>query len=247
MSAMDQGANLSSLRLAVSAGETLPGPIFEDWTRKTGKPILDGIGSTEMLHIFITSRIGDALPGATGRPVGGYEARIVDADMKDVPDGTIGRLAVRGPTGCRYLADKRQKNYVADGWNLTGDSFLRDRDGRFHFAARNDDMIISAGYNIAGPEVEGALLEHPSVAECAVIGVSDEQRGQLVKAYVVLRAPRSGDEALTRELQDFVKNAIAPYKYPRQIEYVAALPRTATGKLQRFRLRAGADGDGTPD
>src|SRR6478752_5399130 len=163
LAALDKGADLSSLSIAVSAGETLPAAVFGEWTRKTGKPILDGLGSTEMLHIFIGSRVDDLHPGITGRPVTGYEARIVDADMNDVPDGTIGRLAVRGPTGCRYLADKRQKNYVADGWNLTGDSFLRDRDGRFHFAARNDDMIISSDYNIAGPEVEAALLSHPDV------------------------------------------------------------------------------------
>src|SRR6187431_2589076 len=205
MAAMDQGANLSSLRMAVAAGETLPAPVFEEWTRKTGKPILDGIGSTELLHIFITNRLGDAVAGTTGHPVAGYEARIVDDDMNELPDGTIGRLAVRGPTGCRYLADKRQKNYVADGWNLTGDSFLRDRDGRFHFAARNDDMIISAGYNIAGPEVEAALLAHPEVAECAVVGANDSERGQVVAAFVVLRPGVSGGEAMAKGLQDHVK------------------------------------------
>jgi 2-aminobenzoate-CoA ligase len=237
MVAMDQGANLSSLRLAVSAGETLPAPVFEEWVRKTGKPILDGIGSTEMLHIFITSRVGDAVPGATGRPVAGYEAKVVDADMNEVPDGTVGRLAVRGPTGCRYLADKRQKNYVSGGWNLTGDAFSRDQDGRFHFAARNDDMIVSAGYNIAGPEVETALLTHPAVAECGVVGAPDAERGQIVKAYVVLRPGHAGDPTLTKLLQDYVKANIAPYKYPRAIEYVAVLPRTQTGKLQRFELR----------
>src|SRR5215472_10946150 len=193
MAAMDQGANLSSLRLAVSAGETLPAPVFEDWTRRTGKPILDGIGSTEMLHIFITSRVGDALPGATGRPVSGYEARIVDAEMNDVPVGAVGRLAVRGPTGCRYLSDKRQKAYVSGGWNLTGDAFIQDENGRFHFAARNDDMIISAGYNIAGPEVEATLLSHPDVAECAVIGTADIERGQVVAAFVVLKAGVAAD------------------------------------------------------
>src|SRR6187551_3366079 len=204
MAAMDQGANLSSLRLAVSAGETLPGPVFEDWTRKTGKPILDGIGSTEMLHIFITSRIGDAVPGATGRPVAGYEARIVDADFKEVGPDTVGRLAVRGPTGCRYLADIRQSNYVRDGWNLTGDSFVRDETGRLSFVARSDDMIVSSGYNIAGPEVEAALLSHPAVAECGVVGAADEERGQIVKAYVVLRAGHNGDAAMARMLQDHV-------------------------------------------
>jgi 2-aminobenzoate-CoA ligase len=237
MAAMDKGADLSSLRLAVSAGETLPAPVFEDWVRKTGKPILDGIGSTEMLHIFITNRIGDAVPGATGRPVTGYEARIVDEQMKDVPAETVGRLAVRGPTGCRYLADKRQKNYVADGWNLTGDAFFKDQDGRFHFAARNDDMIVSAGYNIAGPEVEAALLSHPDVAECAVIGAADVERGQIVSAYVVLKAGVAGDSLRAKILQDHVKATIAPYKYPRAVNFIDALPKTQTGKIQRFRLR----------
>src|SRR5689334_6343310 len=188
MAAMDKGANLSSLRLAVSAGETLPAPVFEEWTRKTGKPILDGIGSTEMLHIFITNRTGDAAPGSTGRPVVGYEAKIVDDDMNELPDGTAGKLAVRGPTGCRYLADGRQTNYVRDGWNITGDAFVRDEDGRFAFVARADDMIISSGYNIAGPEVEAALLSHPAVAECGVVGAPDEARGMIVKAYVVVTA-----------------------------------------------------------
>ncbi|MGH6739936.1 MAG: AMP-binding protein [Bradyrhizobium sp.] len=237
MAAMDQGANLSSLRLAVSAGETLPPPVFEEWTRKIGKPILDGIGSTEILHIFITSRVGDAVAGATGRPVTGYEAKVVDTDMNEVPDGIVGRLAVRGPTGCRYLADQRQKNYVCDGWNLTGDAFTRDEEGRFHFAARNDDMIVSAGYNIAGPEVEDALLRHHAVAEAAVIGVPDESRGMIVKAVVVLRPDAALGPDPEKALQDFVKGEIAPYKYPRAIEFADALPRTATGKLQRFRLR----------
>ena len=171
----------------MSAGETLPAPVFKDWVEKTGKPILDGIGSTEMLHIFISNRFGDAAPASTGKPVVGYEAKIVDDDMKEKPRGEVGKLAVRGPTGCRYLADKRQSAYVRDGWNLTGDSFSQDEDGYFHFAARNDDMIISAGYNIAGPEVEAALLSHPDVKECAVIGAPDEGRGQIVEAHVVLK------------------------------------------------------------
>lgn len=235
--AMDEGADLSSLRLAVSAGETLPAPVFEEWMRKTGKPILDGIGSTEMLHIFITNRIGDACAASTGRPVGGYEARIVDDEMKDVPDGSIGRLAVRGPTGCRYLADTRQSSYVRDGWNITGDTFVRSADGRYHFAARNDDMIISAGYNIAGPEVEAALLSHADVAECAVIGVPDAERGQIVEAHVVLMSGAIGDEACVKRLQDHVKATIAPYKYPRSVRFTDALPKTQTGKIQRFRLR----------
>jgi 2-aminobenzoate-CoA ligase len=237
LGAMDRGADLSSLRLAVSAGETLPAAVFEDWTRKTGKPILDGIGSTEMLHIFISNRIGDAVPGATGRPVVGYEARVVDEAMAELPRGEIGKLAVRGPTGCRYLADKRQKTYVRDGWNLTGDTFMQDADGRFHFVARADDMIVSAGYNIAGPEVEAALLKHAEVAECAVIGVPDGERGQIVAAYVVLRAGVVADGACTKRLQDHVKATIAPYKYPRAVNFVDALPKTATGKIQRFRLR----------
>ena len=240
-----------SVRSFVSAGEHLPRPTFDAWQQATGHRIIDGIGATEMIHIFISASGDDIRPGSTGRAVPGYRACVLDEDDRPAAPGTIGRLAVRGPTGCRYLADERQLGYVRRGWNVTGDAFVVDDEGYFWYQARADDMIVSSGYNIAGPEVEDALLEHPSVAECAVIGVADEQRGQLVKAYVVLRAPRSGDEALTRELQDFVKNAIAPYKYPRQIEYVTALPRTVTGKLQRFRLRGDGDGDGdgheTPD
>ena len=237
MTAMDKGADLSSLRLAVSAGETLPAPVFESWTRKTGKPILDGIGSTEMLHIFVTNRIGDAFAGKTGKPVTGYEARVVDDDMNELPPGTPGKLAVRGPTGCRYMADARQLNYVRDGWNVTGDTFVRDENGRLSFVARSDDMIVSSGYNIAGPEVEAALLAHPAVAECGVVGSPDEARGMLVKAYIVLAPDVIGDDRLTSELQDHVKRTIAPYKYPRAIEFVAQLPKTGTGKLQRFALR----------
>jgi 2-aminobenzoate-CoA ligase len=237
MLSMDRGADLSSLRLAVSAGETLPAPVFESWTARTGKTILDGIGSTELLHIFITNRPGDADAGTTGRPVTGYEARIVDEQMRELPPGTVGKLAVRGPTGCRYLADNRQSNYVREGWNLTGDSFVRDESGRFCFVARSDDMIISSGYNIAGPEVEVALLKHPFVAECGVVGAPDEARGMIVKAYVVLMPGIKADDALTSELQDHVKREIAPYKYPRTIEYVTELPKTQTGKLQRFALR----------
>jgi 2-aminobenzoate-CoA ligase len=237
MAAMDEGADLSSLRMAVSAGETLPAPVFEDWTRQTGKPILDGIGTTELLHIFISNRLGDAAPGATGRPVTGYEARIVDDEMNPVPDGTIGHLAARGPTGCRYLADDRQTRYVRDGWNVTGDDFVRDEEGVFHFVARADDMIISAGYNIAGPEVEAALLSHSDVAECAVIGAADPERGQIVQAHVVLKEGVERDEACVRRLQDHVKATIAPYKYPRSVKFVSALPRTQTGKIQRFKLK----------
>jgi 2-aminobenzoate-CoA ligase len=239
MKAMDEGADLSSLRVAVSAGETLPAPVFEEWEKKTGKPILDGIGATEMLHIFISNRFDDRKPGSTGKPVGGYEARVVDEEMNEAPRGTVGRLAVRGPTGCRYMADDRQRNYVRNGWNLTGDSFVQDGDGFFHFAARSDDMIVSAGYNIAGPEVEAALLAHDDVAECAVIGAADAERGQIVEAHVVLVTGAVGDALMVKRLQDHVKAAIAPYKYPRSIKFNEALPKTQTGKIQRFRLREG--------
>lgn len=238
LKAMDEGADLSSLRAAVSAGETLPAPVYDEWMAKTGKPMLDGIGATEMLHIFLTNRFDDHHPGCTGRPVTGYEARVVGEDMQELPRGEVGRLAVRGPTGCRYLADKRQHNYVRNGWNLTGDSFWQDEEGRFHFAARSDDMIISAGYNIAGPEVEAALLSHPDVLECAVIGKPDEDRGQIVEAHVVLAEGREPDETMAKLLQDHVKRVIAPYKYPRSVVFVRTLPKTQTGKIQRFRLRA---------
>jgi 2-aminobenzoate-CoA ligase len=240
MAAMDKGADLSSLRLAVSAGETLPAPVFEAWTRKTGKTILDGIGSTEMLHIFITNREGDAAGGKTGRPVTGYEAKVVDDEMNEVPPDTVGKLAVRGPTGCRYLADARQSNYVREGWKLTGDAFVQDENGRFSFVARADDMIISSGYNIAGPEVEAALLSHPAVAECGVVGAPDEARGMIVKAYVVVAASATAGDALATALQEHVKQTIAPYKYPRAIEFVTQLPKTETGKLKRFALRQSA-------
>lgn len=237
LKAMDEGSDLSSLRAAVSAGETLPAPIFDEWVQKTGKPMLDGIGSTEMLHIFISNRLDDARPACTGRPVKGYEARVVDRQMQEVARGKMGRLAVRGPTGCRYLADERQQVYVQDGWNLTGDTFYQDEDGYFHFAARNDDMIISSGYNIAGPEVEACLLSHPAVLECAVIGASDEERGQVVEAHVVVNDGEEPSDELAKALQDHVKHSIAPYKYPRSVRFIEALPKTATGKLQRFRLR----------
>ena len=229
--------DVSSLRKCVSAGETLPQATFDAWHAATGIKILDGIGATEMLHIFIGSPEDEIRPGATGRPVPGYEARVVDASGNEVPPNTLGRLAVRGPTGCRYLADKRQRVYVRDGWNLTGDTYLMDADGYFWYQARSDDMIVSAGYNIAGPEVETALLTHPAIAECGVVGAPDAERGQIVKAYVVLHPGHAGDAALTKLLQDYVKANIAPYKYPRAIEYVTALPRTQTGKLQRFELR----------
>jgi 2-aminobenzoate-CoA ligase len=198
---------------------------------------MDGIGSTEMLHIFIGSPQGEIRPGATGRAVPGYEARVVDDQGREVPPGTIGRLSMRGPTGCRYLDDERQKTYVRNGWNFSGDTYWMDEDGYFWYQARSDDMIVSSGYNIAGPEVEEALLTHPSVAECGVVGVPDPERGQIVKAYVVLRPGHVGDHDMVRSLQSFVKAEIAPYKYPRAIAFVDALPRTQTGKLQRFRLR----------
>jgi 2-aminobenzoate-CoA ligase len=239
LGAMHQGADLSSLRMAVSAGETLPGPVFEEWMAKTGKPILDGIGSTELLHIFISNRLGDAAPASTGKPVIGYEAKIVGDDMTEKPCGEVGKLAVRGPTGCRYLADNRQDSYVRNGWNLTGDAFIQDENGYFHFAARADDMIISSGYNIAGPEVEAALLSHPDVKECAVIGVADEERGQIVQAHVVLKDGVAPSPDCAKRLQDHVKATIAPFKYPRSVKFIAALPKTQTGKIQRFRLRQG--------
>ena len=241
LNAMDAGADLTSLRAAVSAGETLPAPVFDDWIRKTGKTMLDGIGSTEMLHIFITNRFDDAKAGSTGRPVAGYEARVVDDNMQDVPDGTVGKLAVRGPTGCRYLDDERQSSYVRDGWNVTGDAFIRHLDGRFSFAARTDDMIVSSGYNIAGPEVEAALLKHQDVAECAVIGVADEERGQIVEAHIVLKQSVVGDSECARRLQEHVKAVIAPYKYPRSVRFRESLPKTETGKVQRFKLRQEAE------
>lgn len=237
LAAMEEGADLSSLRAAVSAGETLPAPVYEDWMQKTGKPMLDGIGATEMLHIFISNRFDDHRPACTGKPVSGYEAKIVDEDGRELPYGEVGRLAVRGPTGCRYLRGERQQGYVLDGWNISGDAFRQDGEGYFYFAARNDDMIISSGYNIAGPEVEAALLAHDAVAECAVIGVPDDARGAIVEAHVVLKPETEATSAMAKLLQDHVKATIAPYKYPRSVVFTKALPKTETGKIQRFRLR----------
>ncbi len=237
LQAMEEGADLSSLRAAVSAGETLPAPVYEEWMARTGKPMLDGIGATEMLHIFISNRFDDHRPACTGRPVRGYVARVVDEEMNELPPGEVGRLAVKGPTGCRYLADARQKEYVRQGWNITGDSFRMDENGHFHFAARNDDMIVSAGYNIAGPEVEAALLAHPAVSECAVVGAPDDARGQIVEAHVVLAEGFEAGPLMVRLLQDHVKATIAPYKYPRAVKFRSALPKTQTGKIQRFLLR----------
>ncbi len=233
--------DLSSLRKCVSAGETLPKATFDAWKNATGLTILDGIGGTEMMHIFIGSPEAQVRSGATGQPVPGYVAKVVDDSFNEVPRGTIGRLAVKGPTGCRYLADPRQTRYVQNGWNFPGDTYVQDADGYFWYQARSDDMIISAGYNIAGPEVEEVLLTHPAIAECGVVGAPDPERGHIVKAFVVLRAGQTGDAALTKTLQDYVKNTVAPYKYPRAIEYVTALPRTQTGKLQRFELRKMAE------
>ncbi|TXD75463.1 benzoate-CoA ligase family protein [Mitsuaria sp. TWR114] len=240
MAAQVASHDLSSLRKCVSAGEALPAATRQLWKDATGIELIDGIGATELLHIFISHTEETARPGATGRPVPGYRARVVDDAGREVPAGTVGKLAVQGPTGCRYLADDRQAQYVRHGWNLTGDAYLIDADGYFVYQARTDDMIISGGYNIAGPEVESALLAHPAVAECAVVGVPDEERGQLVKAFVVLKPGAAGaddEAALIKAMQDFVKATIAPYKYPRAIEFRASLPRTETGKLQRFRLR----------
>ncbi len=235
----DGGATLPTLTKAVSAGEHLPAAIWQAFKEATGVEIIDGIGSTEMLHIFIGAAGDDIRPGSTGRAVPGYVATVVDEAGHEVPVGEPGRLAVKGPTGCRYLADDRQTSYVQHGWNITGDTFCRDEDGYFWYQARSDDMIISSGYNIAAPEVEEALLRHPRVNECAVVGVPDAARGSVVKAFVVLTDDPAGPLG-AGDLQDYVKAAIAPYKYPRVIEFVDALPRTATGKLQRFRLRAEA-------
>jgi 2-aminobenzoate-CoA ligase len=232
--------DVSSLRQCVSAGETLPLGTFEAWRRATGIAIVDGIGSTELLHMFISSAGDEIRPGATGRVVPGYEAKVVDDAGRTVPPGTVGRLAVLGPTGCRYLDNlERQRVYVQDGWNFTGDSYMQDEDGYFWYQARTDDMIISAGHNISGPEIEAVLLEHPKVVECGVVGLPDAERGQVVTAFVVLAPGAEPDAATARQLQEFVKAEIAPYKYPRRIEFVDRLPRTDTGKLQRFRLREG--------
>ncbi|AXH96610.1 AMP-binding protein [Ornithinimicrobium avium] len=246
MIARGKAEALRGLRRAVSAGEHLPRSTWQDIYDRTGVRLIDGIGSTEMLHIFIGCADDDIRPGSTGRPVPGYQAKIVDKAGRDAPDGVPGRLAVKGPTGCRYLADERQTVYVQDGWNLTGDTFIRDEDGYYWYQARSDDMIVSSGYNISGTEVEEALISHPEVMECAVVAAPDPERGNVVKAYVVPRGGRpqlggeEGEQALRTALQDHVKGAIAPYKYPRQIEFLDALPRTSTGKVQRFVLRQDA-------
>lgn len=237
MAAHGTKEQFATLRKCVSAGETLPVPIFEAWKAATGLELMDGIGGTEMLHIFIAAPEGQIRPGATGIPVPGFRAKVIDAEGHEVPRGTPGRLAVQGPTGCRYLCDERQKAYVQFGWNLTGDTYIQDEDGYFHYQARSDDMIISSGYNIAGPEVESALLAHPAVRECAVVGTPDPERGMLVTAHVVLHPGHDPAPETAKTLQDHVKASIAPYKYPRLVHFADSLPRTESGKLQRFVLR----------
>jgi 2-aminobenzoate-CoA ligase len=241
MLAAGKASSLKNLRRCISAGEHLPKSVWEQFHEATGVAIMDGIGSTEMLHIFIAAADEDIRPGSTGKAVPGYRAMILDANGAPVPDGEPGRLAVQGPTGCRYLSDPRQRNYVQDGWNITGDTYIRDADGYYWYQARSDDMIISSGYNIAGPEVEEALLGHPDVLEAAVVGVTDTDRGMIVEAFVVLREGAPANAAMAAKLQDFAKQSIAPYKYPRVVEFVAELPKTTTGKTQRYRLRQMAE------
>jgi 2-aminobenzoate-CoA ligase len=238
MAAIARNYDVSSLKKCVSAGEALPDATRQAFKQASGIEIIDGIGSTEMIHIFISHTPERVRRGATGYAIPGYQATVLDEEGRPCAPGTVGRLAVKGPTGCRYLADERQANYVQNGWNVTGDAYLMDRDGYFFYQARTDDMIISAGYNIAGPEVEGALLAHPAVAECGVVGAPDEERGTIVKAFVVLKSGNEKSEDTKKALQEHVKKAIAPYKYPRAIEFVDSLPRTETGKLQRFKLRS---------
>ena len=236
--------DLTSLRKCVSAGETLPKPIYDAWLAATGLQLMDGIGATEMLHIFIAAREDEIRPGATGKPLPGYEARVIDTVGQEVPPGTPGRLAIRGPIGCRYLDDPRQAVYVENGWNITGDTYIQDTDGYFWYQARNDDMIVSSGYNIAGPEVEAALLAHPAVLEAGVVGAPDPERGRIVQAHIVLADGWTASAALAETLQDHVKQAIAPYKYPRSIVFVSELPKTQSGKLQRVALRQAAERQG---
>ena len=232
-----QAIGVPTLRTCVSAGEALPDATRQLWKQATGIEMLDGIGATELFHIFISSAGADVRPGAIGRVVPGYQAKVVDDEGREVPHGSVGRLAVIGPTGCRYMDDERQTRYVQQGWNHPGDAFVQDADGYFFYQARDDDMIITAGYNVGGPEVEDCLLTHPAVAECGVVGLPDEVRGMRIKAFVVLRPGEPADAAMVRTLQEHVKAHIAPYKYPREIAFMTALPRTETGKLQRFKLR----------
>ena len=239
LTAKVQDYDISSLRKCVSAGETLPLKVWEDWYNATGLKIIDGIGSTEILHIFISSNEQSMRKGATGLPVRGYEAKIIDNEGNEITDGSPGRLAVRGITGCKYLgSEEKQKEYVQNGWNITGDIFRKDEDGYYWFVARGDDMIISSGYNIAAIEVESVLLSHEDIAECAVVGLPDENRGMLVCAYIVLKDKEKACDTLTKEIQDWFKKVAAPYKYPREIRYMDALPKTETGKIQRFKLKA---------
>ena len=237
LAAIAANFDVSSLKRSVSAGEPLPKATSDLWHAATGQRLIDGIGATEMMHIFIAAKGADIRPGSTGRPLPGYEAAVLDDRGRPLPPGQVGRLAVRGPTGCRYLDDPRQAEYVVDGWNITGDRYLMDADGYFWFQSRADDMIVSSGYNIAGPEVESAMIGHPAVREVAVIGAPDEERGQIVKAYVVLQPGHAASAELRRALQDFVKASVAPYKYPRVIDFVEQLPKTPTGKVQRHVLR----------
>lgn len=237
MAAFAKQHGVPGLRMCVSAGESLPDATRQLWKDATGIEMIDGIGATEMFHIFISAAGADVRRGAIGKVVPGYTAKVVDDTGAEVPRGAIGKLAVVGPTGCRYLDDARQGNYVKDGWNYPGDAFMQDADGYFFYQARADDMIITAGYNVAGPEVEDALLKHPAVAECGVVGLPDDDRGMVVKAFVVLKPDQAANDAMAKALQDHVKAALAPFKYPRQIEFVTKLPRTETGKLQRFKLR----------
>jgi 2-aminobenzoate-CoA ligase len=237
MAAFAKQHGVPGLRMCVSAGESLPDATRQLWKDATGIEMIDGIGATEMFHIFISAAGADVRRGAIGKVVPGYTAKVVDEAGAEVPRGTIGKLAVVGPTGCRYLDDARQANYVKDGWNYPGDAFMQDADGYFFYQARADDMIITAGYNVAGPEVEDALLKHPAVAECGVVGLPDDDRGMVVKAFIVLKPGEAGGDALAKALQDHVKATLAPFKYPRQVEFVDKLPRTETGKLQRFKLR----------
>ncbi len=237
MAAFAKQHGVPSLRLCVSAGEGLPDATRQLWKDATGLEMIDGIGATEMFHIFISSAGAEVRRGAIGKVVPGYTAKVVNDNGEEVARGTVGKLAVIGPTGCKYLDDARQGNYVKDGWNYPGDAFMQDADGYFFYQARADDMIITAGYNVAGPEVEDALLKHPAVAECGVVGIPDDERGMVVKAFVVLKPDQVGDGSMVKTLQEHVKATLAPFKYPRQIEFVAKLPRTETGKLQRFKLR----------
>jgi 2-aminobenzoate-CoA ligase len=237
MAPFAKASGVPSLRISVSAGEALPDATRQLWKQATGIEMLDGIGGTEVFHIYISAAGNEVRRGAIGKAVPGFTARIVDDEGNEVPRGTVGKLAIIGPVGCRYLDDARQADYVRNGWNFPGDAFVEDEDGYFFYQSRADDMIVTAGYNVGGPEVEDALMKHPAVAECGVIGKPDEERGMIVKAFCVLKAGHTGDAAMVKALQDHVKAAIAPYKYPREITFLASLPRTETGKLQRFKLR----------